>query len=124
MLYLKRITIPASTPVNTPQVDIIPVTLGTIKQITIQIPWGCAGLVGLRIEYATWPLFPITRNEWVTGNDTELSFVYDYVIDTEPKQVEVISYNLDDTYPHSPVIGINVVQAILTPGLSALLQEL
>lgn len=51
-----------------------PVELGwaEVTEILVQFPPGCAGLVGVRLEYTQHPVYPIDGTGWYTFDDFNL----------------------------------------------------
>lgn len=80
----------------------VPVNLGwsDVEQIIIRFPPGCSGLVGVRIEYAVNPVYPIGANSWFTLEDESVTIN----VTNQPQsgQWRVTGYN-SDFYQHTPV---------------------
>ena len=124
MLYKKEIPIPFSTQINSPVEIIFPITAGTITRVGIFIPWGCADLVGIQIYRYTFQITPLTRGEWMKGNDILHSYKTHHNIDQEPWSLIVKGYNLDDTYSHTPYVQIEMSRNSSGRNLEQLLQQL
>lgn len=124
MLYYKEITVPANTTINNYQKDIIKITGGKIKRLEVFFPWGCAALCGIQIIRHTWQLMPLSRGRWLIGNDKTFSFNYNFEIIDEPYELIIKSYNLDDTFDHSPIITVEMSRGELSLALQQLVQEL
>jgi hypothetical protein len=124
MLFSKVLTVPANTAKVSYQEDRLKITKGKIKRIDVYFPWGCAGLVGVQIIRHTWQIFPITRGEWVIGNELLHSYNYNFDIRDDPIELVIRSYNTDDTYGHSPIIGIEILRGETSLKLDKLLSEL
>lgn len=124
MIYQLEQNVPANTGKDEFITSTIKVTKGRIKGMSVFFPWGCAGLVGIQIVRRTWPLMPLTRGEWLTGNDIYHSYKYDYNLDTRPFELIVRAYNLDDSYDHKPFIIIEMLKGARSLALDALISEL
>ena len=124
MIYYGDTTIPKNTPISSPYEYVIDISKGTVKRIEIYFPWGCAGLVGVQIHRYTWQIFPNSREKWITGND-KIWFEEPYeVIDTEPYTLTVKTYNLDDTFDHTPLIAIEIIKTRETQFINQFLKAL
>lgn len=124
MLFWGSTSIPANTPVSTPLEYKIKITKGTVSKISVYFPWGCAGLCGVQILHYTWQLLPLSRTEYLIGNDLWLEFDYDYLVDTEPYEVIVRAYNNDDTYLHTPLVAVEMLSSEMSNNLKMFLRTL
>ncbi len=107
MIYTIEATIPANTTIISFVDTNMILTKGRIKRISVYFPWGCAGLVGIQIIRRTYQLMPLTRGEWLTGNELLLTYNYNYDLGVEPYQLVIRCYNLDDTYQHTLYINLS-----------------
>ncbi len=123
MIFSAKQSIAANTLSTQPARYTIAVDLGTIKTITVHFPYGCGGLVGVRILYASWQIWPLSREEWLIGNDVLYTFSCDYVIETLPKEVIVEAYNEDDTFDHSPEIIVETYRPTISQKLAGFLEQ-
>ncbi len=124
MIYKVDIPVSANVAIKDATNITMGLTKGRIKKVEVYFPWGCAGLVGIQIIRNTWQLAPLTRGEWLTGNDLLLSHTYDYDLNVEPYELIVKSYNLDDTYEHTPFVIIEIIRDKRSIRLDKLLAEL
>lgn len=124
MIYKIDIPVSANVAIKDATDTTMLLTSGRIKKVEIYFPWGCAGLVGLQIIRNTWQLAPITRGQWLKGNDLLLSHTYDYDLNVEPYELIIKSYNLDDTYQHNPFVIIEIIRDKRSISLDKLLAEL
>ena len=116
MLYAKEVTVAPNTP-KTGYVDFtLKLTKGKVKRISVFFPWGCAGLCGVQIIHRTWQIYPLSRGEWLLGNERE--FNYESIIDltSEPYEVIIRAYNEDDTYEHHPYIAVEMTKGLVVDG--------
>lgn len=110
MYIQKTLTILKNTPVNSPLVLEIPLMQGLIERIEVTIIKGCEGLVGLQIWDKGKIIVPLGNpNEWLIGEDKIYDLIdFNYQLDTLPWSLNLVSYNLDDTFNHSPIIGFYI----------------
>lgn len=109
MFYEQKLTIPKNTPIASPVEVDMPVHSGVIQQVTVELPAGCVGLVGVRLliwERQVWPSNP---DSWFTGNDMILTFPEDLELTDAPYTITIQGYNLDDTYQHEPKVRMQIL---------------
>lgn len=124
MIYKIDVAIPANTSILAATDTTMILTKGRIKKVEVYFPWGCAGLAGIQIIRNTWQLAPLTRGQWLKGNDLLLSHTYDYDLNVEPYELIIKSYNVDDTYQHTPFVIIEIMRDRRSITLDKLLAEL
>jgi len=113
MIFRWEQTIPANTPRSAPLEWKMRITTGTITNVWIFFPWGCANLAGIQIWYEGTQVWPVTANEWMRGNDILYHFEDPYRIETEPTFLLIKGYNEDDTYDHTPWVMVQVIREAL-----------
>lgn len=108
MFYEKRITVPA----NTPEADQVSVELavhpGTVEQVEISFPKGCAGLVGLRIFYWEHQVWPTNLEEVFRADGETIHFNEDFELPGAPFLFQIRAFNQDDTYQHQPIVRLKI----------------
>lgn len=120
MQFSYPITISPDTTEAAPTREITKVCYGVLKQVSVYFPWGCAGLVGIRVLHYEHQLFPTNLDEWFTGNEIEIKFSCEYYILHGWNDFKVEGYNEDDFYDHTPIVAFNVlpITGIFLPGES------
>lgn len=118
------LAIPQNTAKESPISQDLGIVRGKITGIKVFLPWGCAGLAGVSIWYASWQIAPITLNEYLTGNETLHDIDMDYDVLEEPLTLIVKGYNLDDTYEHTPWIRVSMITSEITTKMQQFLQTL
>ena len=109
MQFTYDIEIQPETGENDPIREITKLCYGVLKRVQIDFPWGCAGLVGIRILHYEHQLFPTNPTKWFIGNEISISFECNYPIIRGWNEFKVEGYNEDDFYSHTPVVGFNVL---------------
>jgi len=112
VLFSQAITVPANTAVADYIATTMKLTKGVVTRISVFFPWGCANLCGVQAIRKTWQVFPLTRSEWLAGNDRAYDFHTQIELQTEPFELIVYAYNLDDTYEHEPVVSVEMVKNV------------
>jgi len=124
MIYSRTITIPANTTIELPLVSQIDVVEGVLKKIWVRWRWGPGNLCGAQIFRASAQLWPTTAREWFGSSEHETVITEAYMLDDEPLQFMVHSYNLDNTFKHSLWIGFEVLRPEYSAGVLEFLEFL
>lgn len=128
--YSLPFTLVSSTSKNTtiasPKLTSIILPLGRINYIWLNFPKGCAGLVGLQLWRGPNQIFPIPPGIWFTADGFFDKFGFTHVIFTEPFQLTLKVYNLDDTYNHTVtcILEMSGNADVLSAGLQGFLDTL
>jgi hypothetical protein len=108
MIYETRCPTPKKTAALNPVVTFLPVHPGHIQQVSVEFPLGCCGLVGVAIDYWSHQVWPANPGAWFTGDGAPLAWGEDLDMNDEPYEFKIRTYNLDDTFAHSPVVRIQI----------------
>lgn len=109
MQFTFPISIPANTEPSDPTREITKVCYGLLNKVQIDFPWGCAGLVGIRILHYEHVLYPTNADQWFIGNKVSIIFDCNYAITQGWFNFSVEGYNEDDFYEHTPIVNLNVL---------------
>lgn len=110
MQYHFPLTLSPNTQIASPTRLTTKLCIGILEKISVYFPWGCAGLVGIRILHYEHQLCPTNRGEWFTGNEINIEFRAEYFIWEGENDFKIEGYNLDDFYEHTPLISYNVLR--------------
>jgi len=110
MEFTYPIPVEPSTSEASPKRVSTPLSVGTLKKVFLYFPWGCAGLVGIRILHYEHQLYPTNPSEWFTGNEVPIEFESEYEIVEGWNEFKVEVYNEDDFYNHTPFVCFNVLR--------------
>jgi hypothetical protein len=110
MQFTYPIRVEKNTPIVTPERLQAKLSVGIIKEVSVYFPWGCAGLVGVRILHYEHQLYPTNLDEWLTGNEILVKFEDEYLILEGPNEFKLEAYNEDNFYPHTPIVSFNVLR--------------
>lgn len=108
MAYSVALTIPPNTPIKTPVklgVNLLPCIM---DEVSITFPSGCAGLVGVKFIFEGSQVFPFNLDGHFVGNDQVISVHPKYIFISSPNVLTVLGYNLDDTFPHTIHVILDV----------------
>ena len=110
MLFCQDINIPPNTTPDAPYRTFIDVTTGNIKIISVRFRYGSANLCGVRLLYAEFQFCPLSMGEWIVSSPYPYEFEGGFLIEDVPHQITVECYNLDDTFNHHVLVGMDIVR--------------
>ena len=108
MAYAERLVIPLSTTEAAPALVDIPILPLTLKTVEITFPSGCAGLVGVWIEYQARQILPNNLGARFRGNDQAIRFSPGLELQEPPFSLALRGINEDDTFPHTVYFLLDV----------------
>lgn len=109
MIYTASITTVKSTAVTSLKHTVLNITKGLVYKVEFYFPSGSAGLMGVAVFDSLFQLWPSTVGEFFNSDDETISFDDTYLKENAPFQLDVYSYNLDDTYDHVVDIRVGLV---------------
>lgn len=124
--FFAYLTTPKNTALASFQSTTLKLPTGVIKKVWVEFPKGCAGLVGFRVFRGVRQIFPLPDSVWLKSDNAVLNFAFTENILTDPFEIVLHTYNLDDTYEHTIWAGFEMVgkNADLTPQMQQLLNAL
>lgn len=108
MYIFTEITNPPNTLASDPLHTIIPLSAGLLTGFDISFPEGCYRLARLQIFYHGRILVPFNLAGSLGYNNITLQIPMNYRIDTAPFDLDIITWNLDDTFSHTLNVGVNI----------------
>lgn len=112
MIFVEAVTTPQNTSKLTPKITQLPIVAGKITQIFLFFPPGVNALAHIKILWGLYQLFPSNEQGDFAGGDVLLNWPEDIDITTEPLQLTIVTWNDDDTYPHTITVHV-----VMTPSL-------
>lgn len=106
--FFHYLTIPKNTAITSFVSYILPLPISQSERLWIEFPKGCAGLVGVQLWRGVEQIFPLPAGNWFKSDGHTFDFRFTHWFDREPYEVEIRGYNLDDTYQHTPWIGLEL----------------
>jgi hypothetical protein len=113
MFYESSLTIPKNTPRETPVIGTFPIHPGVVTFAEVFFPPGCAGLAHVQIWLWERQLWPSNPDSYFTGDGTSISFTEDLEVVDPPFELEIAGWNDDDTYPHTPIVRVQITPSDL-----------
>lgn len=108
--WFARLTVPPNTAILSPVTVELELPRGEIERLWVEMPAGCAGLVGVQVWRYTWQIFPRPQGEWYLSNNSTVSFRFREILDDVPLSVTIKAYNLDAIEPHHPWLAFEMVR--------------
>jgi len=110
VIYSWDLTTPANTPEDAPKEWVLKMAYGVIHQVNIIFPAGCAGLAHIKIFRGANQVWPSNLEGDFAGGDEVISFREFFPLETEPFQLEAITWNEDDTYDHTIIVRLGLLR--------------
>lgn len=107
--YAWDITIPANTTKASPVEQDLDLNIGVITKAEIKFPAGCHGLVKIRLFHHGFQLIPLSRPEWVTGDDETVPTEAYYELVETPAQLKFVGCSPDTYYDHTVTVRVTVL---------------
>lgn len=124
MIFTAAITTPENTPQASAIQTTIPIVFGKITQMLIFFPPGVNALAHIKLLWGLYQLFPSNEQADFAGGDVLIDWPEDIDIETEPSAITAITWNEDDTYPHTITVHIVMTPASGNTNAAAVAQEL
>jgi len=109
LFFAWDINIPRLTAEASPVIKTLEIGVGVITHVGVKFPAGCHGLAKVRILHREFQLVPLSRGEWITGDDEAVPTESYYEILQAPALLKLVAVNDDDTYPHKLTVRISVL---------------
>jgi len=109
LIFAWDITISANTLATAQKEEILKLSKGVIIKVEVKFPPGCHGLVKVRLFHQESQLVPLSRGEWITGDDEAVSFPEYFELWTTPYHLKFRGCSPGTTYPHTVTVRISVL---------------
>lgn len=119
MQYVYYAPTPANTSSKNPVITPCALGYGYITSLLVVFPKGCAGLVGLQLWKQTEQWFPFNQSAWLIGEDMKENFSSMFPMLDEIFTVQLVTYNTDTLYSHTPYVVFTVELPPSSPESSA-----
>lgn len=115
MIYEVACYTPANTPATDPVITAITVAPGVVDSVEVVFPSGCSGLAHMQVYRALHQLWPANPGASFTGDGNPIRWQEDYPMYDQPLELLVVTWNEDDTFPHTPVLRVNLLRQSQPP---------
>jgi len=102
------ITISAGTSESSPLTQVLKLTKGVITGVWVKFPAGCRGLVKVRLLRSEFQLVPLSRGEWVTGDNETVPTETYYQLKETPAQLKFVGCSPGTSYAHTLTVRVAV----------------
>jgi len=109
MFFAWDVEIPAGTLETNPVTQTLKLSKGVITGLWIKFPSGCAGLVKVRILRSEFQLVPLSKGEWVTGDDETIPTETFYDLEQTPAQLKFLGCSPGSGYAHKVTVRVTVL---------------
>jgi len=109
MYFCWDITIPANTLEKLPLRQYLRITKGVITGVDVKFPAGCHGMVKARLYRHEQQAIPLTRDEWIRGDDEAVSTETYIDLNAYPYQLKFVACSPDTDYDHTVTVRIQVL---------------
>jgi len=111
MIYTANITTPVRVPGAVWEKTVLHVTKGLVYKVEFYFPPGSAGLMGVAVFDGLYQVWPSSVGEYFVGEDQLISFDDMYLKESAPYELQIETYNLDDTHAHFVSVRIGLVSS-------------
>lgn len=109
MFFAWDITIPAGTTEADPLTQILKLSKGVITRCDIKFPRGCHGMVKVRLRHQEAQLVPLSRDQWVTGDNETVPTEAYYELGETPAQLKFLGCSPGTSFDHTVTVRISVL---------------
>jgi len=109
LFFAWDIPVDADTSEATSKTQRLILTAGVITSVDIKFPAGCHGLVKVRIKHWESPLVPLSRGEWVTGDDETVKAQMYFELPKGPYELKFQGCSPGTAYAHTITVRITVL---------------
>lgn len=109
MFFAWDITVSAGTAEASPKTQALKLSAGVVTSVDIKFPSGCHGLVKVRLKHWEFQLMPLSRGEWVTGDDEAVRMPTYFELPKGPFEVKFEGSSPDASYDHTVTVRVSVL---------------
>lgn len=124
MIYSVELTIPANTTTASPAEADLAVAWGVVTQLWVRWRWGPGNLCGVKVLRENLQVWPSSGGKWFPSTPGEMTWQDYYNVGDVPFFFTVQGYNLDDTFPHTVYVAVNLQRPSISESLKAFLEYL
>jgi len=113
MDYAWDILITADTKASSPKEQLLRLNAGVITKVEVKFPSGQHGMVKVRLYHEDSQLIPLSRGEWVTGDDEAVVMSEYFELKNRPWALKFKGCSPGTTYDHTVTVRITVLLKIV-----------
>ena len=109
MFWAFDITITAGTTDASPKKQTLKLSKGVITGLDVKYPAGCHRMVKVRLFRYESQLVPLSRDDWLTGDDETVHTEGYYELTETPTQLKFVGCSPGTSYDHTVSVRITVL---------------
>jgi len=109
MFFAWDITIPAGRSETNPLEQTLKLGPGVITRVDVKFPAGCHGLAKVRLFHEEFQLVPLSRGEWVTGDDEAVRADMYFDLTRKLTHLKFRGACAGSTYAHTVTVRVTVL---------------
>jgi hypothetical protein len=109
LFFAWDITITADTAAATPKTQPLKLTKGIITYLGVKFPAGCNGMVKVRLMRAEFQLVPLSKGEWVIGDDETVVTEAYYDLTETPSELKFLGCSPGTSYNHTITVRVGIL---------------
>lgn len=113
MFYSFPLELPANTLERSPVESKVSLNFGAICYVEIEFPSRCVGLAKVRVLHRRRHLWPTNPDGWFYTDGKVIKWDEYYELFELPFELTLQGYNDDDTFPHTPIVRMNVLPPLV-----------
>lgn len=110
MHYVVELAIPADTAEADMEKAEIRLPQGVIKKVGVFFPWGCAGMVKVKIFECEHQVWPTHLERHYSGDNILIEFPEDYELPEVWNLFSVRGWSPDTNHAHTPIVFFSVLE--------------
>ena len=109
MFFAWDISVTAATAEATPKTQILKLSAGVITGVDVKFPSGCHGLVKVRLKHWESPLVPLSRGEWITGDDEPVKAQMYFELPKGPYELKFEGASPGADFDHTVTVRVSIL---------------
>lgn len=109
MIYRFGITTTTDYTKASPKKTILPLTKGSVHQLDVVFPPGCAGTLHVIVRDALHQVWPTNPDQSFAADGTTISFKESLDLDFEPFELQVYTWLENATYQHTCIVRVGIL---------------
>jgi len=109
LFFAWDISVSAGTAEASPKTQTLKLTSGVITGVDVKFPSGCHGLVKVRLKHWESPLVPLSRGEWITGDDEAVRAPMYFELPKGPYELKFEAASPDASFDHTVTVRVSIL---------------
>jgi hypothetical protein len=109
LFFAWDISVTAGTAEATPKTQVLKLTSGVLTGVDVKFPSGCHGLVKVRLKHWESPLVPLSRGEWITGDDESVKAPMYFELPKGPYELKFEGASPSASFDHTVTVRVSIL---------------